>query len=894
MKDLSKDLEEAITNAIDVMGFSVDVTEVKSEKLAALMQSKIDSFTYTKELIISWQNSQNSPSKEKLKAYIERLVKAGNNSIETLRQALRKKIDVDDVDPEKLGQAVKAKPVIFKAIAEINSGVYQLQAQLDADKFDLKNREFSRGMPEKFANQEFYPLKNYHKEWYDKETESIIICPLGTKGEIINLDGLKIMLPARPKNKKNILFHRLPKEEQFWRRQPVPSGLSPDTEEQYIEYIMEEFRRRREGVWFYNNGEPVYLTGAHYFALQWCMLKDDRYVGYMAYRHAQRNMFYHTEACVLDPRCLGQFFTKSRRTGYTYEKIFRMLHEATSTKNANFGITSKSDEDAKKAFKKLSYAFLNLPFFFRPVVKSKEDSDVKLEFAKPSSNSKLSKISRDTNTGDYLNTTIDYEPTKEDAYDGQAMYRYLADEASKWKRGLNFLKHWGEVSPTLDEGGHVVGKAFVGSTVAAMKDGGDAFLKIYDQSDLLKRDPTTGRTPSGLYPYFLPAHENMTRFTDRYGVCHKIVEKGESFVNEKGDIQFVGAVQFLEAKRASKKKEGMIDYNNELRAFPMTIDDAFRDEVTEQLFDIEKINAQLKYNREIKIDDKLVRGNFHWKNNEPDTEVIWRPEERGRFLVYWLPPEDMRNKFVMKPTPFGLGGLCKFPVHGEVGAFGCDPYDQVAVVDSKLISTENGTEYNLGSKGSLHGLTGFNLGDLPNNTFFLEYIARPKDSEMFFEDVLMACVFYSMPILVENNKKMLLEHILRRGYRGYSINRTDKDMNRLSPDEKKLGGIPNNSPDIINRHWTGIESYVNNHVGEYVHEGNGARMREEGEIGDMPFVRTLSDWLKFNIKDRTKFDASISSGLAIMAVNRNNFKKVEEKKPFVLSIKKYDNYAGRR
>ncbi len=88
-------------------------------------------------------------------------------------------------------------------------------------------------------------------------------------------------------------------------------------------------------------------------------------------------MFYHTEACVIDDRCLGQFFCKSRRTGYTYEKIFRMLNEATSINNANFGITSKSDDDAKKAFKKLSYAFVNLPFFFRPVVKSKEDSDVK-------------------------------------------------------------------------------------------------------------------------------------------------------------------------------------------------------------------------------------------------------------------------------------------------------------------------------------------------------------------------------------------------------------------------------------------------------------------------------------------------------------------------------------
>jgi hypothetical protein len=34
-----------------------------------------------------------------------------------------------------------------------------------------------RGYPEKFANQEFYPLKNYHKEWYDFEADSVMICP---------------------------------------------------------------------------------------------------------------------------------------------------------------------------------------------------------------------------------------------------------------------------------------------------------------------------------------------------------------------------------------------------------------------------------------------------------------------------------------------------------------------------------------------------------------------------------------------------------------------------------------------------------------------------------------------------------------------------------------------
>ena len=37
----------------------------------------------------------------------------------------------------------------------------------------------------------------------------------------------------------------------------------------------------------------------------------------------------------------------------------------------------------------------------------------------------------------------------------------------------------------------------------------------------------------------------------------------------------------------------------------------------------------------------------------------------------------------------------------------------------------------------------------------------------------------------------------------------------------------------------------------------------------MLFNRTLEDWAKFDISNRTKFDATISSGLAIMAIQKH-------------------------
>ena len=178
------------------------------------------------------------------------------------------------------------------------------------------------------------------------------------------------------------------------------------------------------------------------------------------------------------------------------------------------------------------------------------------------------------------------------------------------------------------------------------------------------------------------------------------------------------------------------------------------------------------------------------------------------------------------------------------------------------------------------------MEDAPPNHFFLEYIARPQTAEIFFEDVLMACVFYGMPILAENNKPRLLYYFKRRGYRGFSMNRPDKAWNKLSAAEKEIGGIPNSSEDIKQAHAAAIEMYINDHVGHI----------EDGRYGSMYFNETLNDWAKFDINKRTKHDASISSGLAVMACNRHLYNpNPDRKRPKInLHVAKYkqDGYSS--
>ena len=142
-----------------------------------------------------------------------------------------------------------------------------------------------------------------------------------------------------------------------------------------------------------------------------------------------------------------------------------------------------------------------------------------------------------------------------------------------------------------------------------------------------------------------------------------------------------------------------------------------------------------------------------------------------------------------------------------------------------------------------------------------------------------------MPILIENNKPRLLYHFKNRGYRGFCMNRPDKHFNKLSKTEKELGGIPNSSEDVKQSHASAVESYIEKYVGVDM-EGT---YRESGDMGSMPFVRTLEDWARFDINNRTKFDATISSGLACMANQKHMYLPEQKQSKISVNFARYNN-----
>jgi len=707
---------------------------------------------------------------------------------------------------------------------------------------------------------------NKSKKWkygYDKEHDVVVISKTGQIGEVVEIQNLRIALPKQP---VRVYTHELNK----WVRFKQPKDLErlknifdwrsypEEQKEQWYDYIDEEFKRRDEGFWFTNNGKPTYITGTHYMYLQWSKID----VGAPDFREANRLFYIFWEACKADKRCYGMSYLKNRRSGFSFMSSAETVNLATLASDSRYGILSKTGADAKKMFTdKVVPISINYPFFFKPIQDGMDRPKSELAYRVPASKFTRKKITANEKLEDIqgLDTTIDWKNTGDNSYDGEKLNLLVHDESGKWERPDNILNNWRVTKTCLRLGSRIIGKCMMGSTSNALDKGGNNFKKLYNASDVTKRN-RNGQTKSGLYSLFIPMEWNYEGFIDEFGIPVFTTPNSDVFAPD-GELIDVGVIDNWQ-NEAEGLKDDQDALNEFYRQFPRTEEHAFRDETKNSIFNLVKLYEQIDYNEEMARSLGVTTGNFQWVNGIKDSQVIFYPDPKGRFKVSWVPPQQLQNRVVLK------NGV-KYPGNEHMGAFGCDSYDISGTVDGE------------GSKGALHGLTRFSMEDAPANSFFLEYLSRPPTAEIFFEDVLMALVFYGMPILAENNKPRLLYYLRRRGYRGFSMNRPDKIWNKLSVAEKEVGGIPNSSEDIKQAHAAAIEMYIQDHVG----------MKQDGSFGNLYFNELLNDWSKFDINKRTKFDASISSGLAIMANNRHLYApnpKVEKPK-LNINISKYRN-----
>lgn len=720
--------------------------------------------------------------------------------------------------------------------------------------------------------------KNITKQWlygYNEEIDTVIISKDGTLGEIYNVCGLNIGLPEKP-NHKDIINWDKTKENQKWRREATPEGLNKKTYKysKYFEFIANQFQKRENGIWIYLNEKPIYIPGTYWFFLQWVRIEE----GFPNLRIIQNELMIFWEACKADNRCYGMIYVKNRRMGASSLAVAELLDTGTIYENKKLGIISKTGEDASDIFERIVTAFKRLPAFFKPETEGSNTPKKELSFKEQSKRGRNKDIEDEDEDGESNNTSIKWYATAKNSMDGKRIFRSLIDEAGKYPKEVPFDKYWNVVKTSHQKGRVIFGKAMVVSTVNPMEDGGQEYFDVWENSDLSERNKN-GNTNSGLYRIFIPSRYCLEGYFDVYGFSI-VQDPNEKVLSDDGSYVYDGSITWLNNTLEAKKTNGKPgDYNEQLRQFPETIEDAFRDSADTCAFDLEKILEQLDHNKHELEDTEsgnniVERGNFYWKDGIQDTEVIWKPDPiNGRFWINKNCHPDASYKNVkFRKTIHGKDAFAPFNL--DNGCFGVDPFNRSTTVDGR------------GSQGSIHLYMPLNTIGMPNNAYILEYIDRPAKVEMFYEDVIMAMVYYSMPILPEFSSDKFSQFILDRGYRHFVKNNPFVAWKDLSEEEKKYGGVNAQNGKIIDRQYHAINSYINDHIGI----ARDANYRTQGEIGNMPFSRTLRQWKNIDPNKRTKYDAYISSSLALIGTQSRFVKKEEEKpKPMRIPFKRYDN-----
>lgn len=579
---------------------------------------------------------------------------------------------------------------------------------------------------------------------------------------------------TRQLEKGEILQRSFDKKEQYWERTPLPKGWRQMWQKQQAKqlhdpeyydpevakFVNQEWNRRLKGVWFMNNGEPTYITGLHYFYLNWWKVGNPSNDGYPDFWESDKEFYYFMQVCIEDPDCLGMLYITKRREGKTKKSGVFLFEYPSRSKGKFGGVQSKALQDARDVVFRESVVtpFKHLPEFFRPVYDTGLGITPKseLRFFRPT---KKGKLKPEDLLGEELESSIDWRSSEEKAYDGKFLHRYVGDEVGKTEECDVFARH-NVVRFCCEYDGKFMGKMLYTTTVEELKGKVKGFKTLWEGSNQLKRNENN-RTKTGLYRYFLPAYKALNR--DKYGRVNEEANK-KYYMNERASYANDPATQ------ASL-----------IRKNPFTEEEAFWTASDDCLFDAIKIQRRLsEFSGEHNLFDV---GNFEWTDPDKREQVEFRPNKSGKFKIATLPDDnELYNKFDWR------GGL-RLPKNKGRFVIGCDPFDHDRTEDGKM------------SNAAAYVFLKFDALDPDGtNKFIVQYIYRPSNAEKFYDDILKLCHYFSCQLLFENQKPGIGKYFERMGYKAFLI----------TPEGRNSPGIPS-SKEVKNQMCDYIGLYVDKH-----------------------------------------------------------------------------------
>lgn len=663
------------------------------------------------------------------------------------------------------------------------------------------------------------------------------------KSQILNISGVDVTLPERPAKSQIFGFDR-PKADQRWRRTEKPRNWGTWTPSQKRNFVEREWNRRENGFWFYNNGVPTYITGTHYFYLNYWQPKT----GFLEYRYTDREFFLIWDYVVKQRHIHGLIFIKRRREGAS-TKAGCINYEIVSRVNkVNSGIQSMEEKHAKMLFQNMIVSpmlkLVNLAPFFKPHHAGSTRPQDEIHFAIPSeriTKKKLASMSAQIDDwsetslmGDdgSLDSRITFGPANEKHYDGYEMVFYWGDEIGKTGGKVNVSTRHDIVKHSIENNDEIVGKILYTSTVEEMeKDGAAACKQIWDDSDFMDVDAFM-QTRSGLIRYFNPAWRG-----------YKLDKYGNDILTDDGEV--LGRV-ILEEKRRRLREAGNRDkLNGFMRKYPFSINEAFLPKANECLFDSMILDERHLEITELEAEGAApyVRGKLVWKggvkpmgnNSALRPSVIWVPDPTGFFLMSrQFDTDDVNNTVWSQNGGHWTPGLA----HARIA--GVDPYDYTMTTN---VHTE--------SKGAGAVFQRYNpLGEEDAGRFSLIYKGRPSTNQAFYDDMVKMCVFCGCKAILEKNKIRCYDYFIAQGWGAYI-------EWKLKLSERERNARPSRQ--------SAIEK-----TGEYTTIAKKQAMAEVIEsyifynCHLIDFKEILEEYRVVTIETATKYDLFIATGLALL------------------------------
>ena len=596
-----------------------------------------------------------------------------------------------------------------------------------------------------------------------------------------------IHLPDRPNFSKVVNYNR-PTANQKWERVPLPKsfgrfrGMAKEdimdklTPEEH-EFIMKQYYYRENGYWFFNNGSLTWLSGTNYMYLNWWKID----IGYPKFVYEDSKYFWHWHHVCNDEDSAGMLDLEARRFGKSYRAGVIIYNETLTIRDRMSGIQSKTDEDGEKMFQKtVVKPWKRLPVFFQPTFDSSNNPRSELRFYAPTTRGASSRNS--FSAEEALGTQIEVRSAVDMAFDGEKLFRSIDDEAGKIDK-YSINNRWAIKKHCLTDStqeGKIIGKGLVTSTVGEMaKGGGEEFKDMWDDSDESKTKG--GRTTTWLSRHYRPAHEGYV--IDEFGRTKKeeaLAKIQKLFDSAKGKPFEMATLK---------------------RQFPRTLKEAFKSSSAECRFNVEIIDTRLE--EFVFKNPYLTYGNFEWKDNVKDSEVVFRPKDKAsaKFCISYLFEDPKKsNKKFMKDGHW-------WPNNFAFGTAGADPYRYDEASSNKR---SKGTGAVFRDHDELLDPVSKDVALWESNRFICTYANRPGKYE-YGEDMIMMCVYYGIPMFPEMNISFVMDHFKERGYGGFLLHRKGANFRW----ERAPGANTNDK--VKDAIFTEIDDYVDHHGHREVH-----------------------------------------------------------------------------